>query len=149
MIELAQLFQDLHPPQKAFICLYDGQIYPPLNSLLHRTASQKVFFCRIEARKQKVLAAKTHVSYAEKELLGGTEEEWVDGNRKTFPIFALTETGLLRSPRFIKEPTRKRERGRDRDSPFLFVENNSFFFFTTRGGQSLKAQEGPHSMNNK
>ncbi len=49
-----------------------------------------------ETRKQKVLAAKAYVSYADKELLGGTEEEWVDGNRKTFPIFALTETGLLR-----------------------------------------------------
>ena len=66
-----------------------------------------------ETREQKVLAAKAYVSYAEKELLGGTEEEeWVEGNRKTFPIFALTETGLLRSPRFIKEPTRKRERGK-------------------------------------
>ncbi len=127
-----------------------GKIYRPLNFLLHLTASKKVFLPQREkeTRKQKVLAAKAYVSYAEKELLGGTEEEWVDGNRKTFPIFALTETGLLRSPRFIKEPTRKRERGRPRFS-FPLCGKQFFLLFYYTGGRSLKAQEGPHSMNNK
>ena len=42
VIKHAQLFQDVHSDKKT--CLHDGQIYPPINFLLHLTASKKVFF---------------------------------------------------------------------------------------------------------